>query len=176
MKTQIAILRGVNVSGQKKIIMTELIELLESLGFTSVQTYIQSGNVIFQSNGKELAATITKAIFDRFAFEVPTQVLSSESMQIIAELNPFSNNLEIDKKSLYYTFLEEEPKKILVEALQKLDFPSEQFVIEGKVVFLHCPNGYGRAKLNNNFLERKLKVSATTRNHKTVTKLVELSQ
>lgn len=175
-QTQIAILRGINVSGQKKIIMTELKELFQTLGFVNVQTYIQSGNIVFQSNETNLALTIKEAIHDRFTFDVPVQVILGEAMQAMMTENPFLSNNQLDEKFLHYTFLESVPSHELVDQLKEQEFPGEEFQLVGKVVYLYCPNGYGRAKLNNNFLERKLKVSATTRNHKTVNKLVELSQ
>ena len=175
MKTHIAILRGINVSGQKKIIMTELKELFESLGFVSVQTYIQSGNVVFESDKQGLATVISKAITTKYTFDIPVQVVTKEELQFVVKHNPFLNRATIDEKFLHYTFLKELPNQELISALEAQSFEGEDFKIIEKVVYLNCPNGYGKAKMNNNFIERKLKVVATTRNLKTVNKLILLS-
>ena len=83
-------------------------------------------------------------------------------------------NAGIDDSKLHVTYLSEIPENDLVKKLCDLDFGSDELIIEDRVVYLHCPNGYGKSKLTNNFFESKLKVKATTRNWKTVNKLVEI--
>jgi uncharacterized protein (DUF1697 family) len=176
MKTHIAILRGINVSGQKKVIMTELKALFESLGFLSVQTYIQSGNVIFESDKQGLATVINQAITTKYTFDVPVQVVAKEELEFVVKHNPFLSKGKGDEKFLHYTFLKDQPNEELIAVLESQNFEGEEFKITKKVVYLHCPNGYGKAKMNNNFIERKLKVVATTRNLKTVNRLIKLSE
>lgn len=183
MQTFISILRGINVSGQKKILMADLKALYEeNLGFKDVKTYIQSGNVIFKTeDGKtasdqELAHKIEKAIAEKYNFQVPVLVRTVDEMKKTLAGNPFikeNKNIETDK--LHVTFLAEEPAKANLEAIKTLDYSPDKFIISGKDVFLYIPDKYGETKLSNKFFETKLKVSATTRNWKTVNKLVELA-
>ncbi len=174
MKKQIALLRGINVSGQKKILMADLKVLFEKLGCSAIQTYIQSGNIVFHSEEKNLAEKIKSAIKGKYDFDVPTLVLSLNELQRTIANNPFFTN-EAEEKVLYITFLADLPQTELATALEENTFSPDEFKIIGKTVYLYCPNGYGKIKMNNNFIERKLKTQATTRNWKTVNKLVELA-
>lgn len=179
MQTFIAILRGINVSGQKKILMADLKILFEELQFREVQTYIQSGNVAFKSASKlsdiKLADKIEKAIFKKYNFEVPVITRTKEEMEKIIATNPFVKKKNIDPKKLHVTFLSELPKKENVESVNKADFSPDEFIIEGKEIYLHIPESYGETKLSNKFFENKLKVTATTRNWNTVNKLVQMA-
>jgi uncharacterized protein (DUF1697 family) len=173
MPTYIALLRGINVSGQKKIKMAELRNLLTEAGLTQVQTYLQSGNVVFQSESSEKASEkIERCIMEHYGYQVKVLLTTPDALgQIVAE-NPFS---EQDTKLLYVTFLAEDPAPELLEKLQAVDYSPETFVFKDNIIYTFAANGYGRAKLNNNFLEKKLKVAATTRNWKTVNALLEMS-
>lgn len=176
-KTFIALLRGINVGGQKKIKMAELRETLTRTGLENVQTYIQSGNVIFESsegNLKGLENSIRETILKDFGFEVPTLVISGNEIKEILEANPFAEKEEENK--LYYVLLKKAPEKDLVAQFEEVNYPNEDFQVTEKCVYLMCKKGYGNAKLNNNLIEQKLKVEATTRNHKTMQKLLEMTQ
>jgi uncharacterized protein (DUF1697 family) len=179
MQTFISILRGINVSGQKKILMTELKALYESLKLKDVTTYIQSGNVLFKSEKNlsdlELAAKIEKAIYKKYDFEVPVIIRNKDEIKKIISVNPFLKEENSEAKRLYITFLSQAPAKENIESIQGFDFSPDKFSIIGKEVYLHISNGYGETKLSNNFFEKKLKVNATTRNWNTVQKLLELS-
>jgi uncharacterized protein (DUF1697 family) len=175
MQTFIALLRGINVSGQKKVPMAELRDLLSKSGLNNVQTYIQSGNVVFQSseeNKKTLEENIQKTIVTQFGFEVPVLVKTPKEIQNIIGECPFS---EVEKESSYFTLLHNKPGQTLVDAVSKESYPNETFHITDVCVYLYASTGYGNAKYNTNFFERKLKVSATTRNYKTMIKLLSLS-
>lgn len=175
MKTYIALLRGVNVSGQKKIPMVELRELLSKSGLEHVLTYIQSGNVVFQSLEKDiqkLELKIHEAIKNYFGFEVPILVKTPKELQQIFDDCPFP---EEEKMNSYFTFPYTIPDKSLVEEASKMLYPNEQFVITNNCIYSYCLIGYGKAKYNNNFFERKLKTTATARNYKTMLKLLSLS-
>jgi uncharacterized protein (DUF1697 family) len=178
MKTYISILRGINVGGHKKVPMAELKALYQDLKFTDIITYIQSGNVVFKSNVKlttsEISKKIEKKILEKFNFEVPVLVREADEMEKIVKSNPFLKDKSIDTDKLHITFLTEVPSKLNLDWLNNYNFPPDKFIIEGKEVFLHIPDSYGNTKLSNTFFENKLKVGATTRNWKTVNKLVEL--
>ncbi len=181
MNKYIAILRGINVGGQKKILMADLKNLCENLGFTAVSTYIQSGNIAFSSAENEaniLQKTLEKGIFDKYGFQVPSIILTKQAVTETLENNPFltENDILIDK--LHVTFLEELPAENFVEnfieKIKNLDFGADRFIIIGKNVYIYCPESYGNSKLTNSFFETKLKVKATTRNWKTVNVLAEM--
>lgn len=175
MTTYIALLRGINVSGQKKIPMADLRELLKSSGLFKVQTYIQSGNVIFQSEEKnisKLESKIHQAIENRFGFEVPILIKTNEELQGIFKACPFS---EEKKMNSYFMLLYNKPDKNLVENLTEINHPDEEIVITNMCIYFFSGLGYGRTKYNNNFFEKKLKVTATARNYKTMVKLIAMS-
>ena len=175
MKTYIALLRGINVSGQKKIPMAELRELLSKLGLKNVQTYIQSGNVIFESkeiNVTVLENNIQKAIMVHFGFEVPILIKTPIGLQQIFDDCPFPEDKKVNS---YFTMLYTIPDKILIEEVSKTSYPNEEFIITNDCIYFYCSIGYGKAKYNNNFFERKLKTTATARNYKTMVKLIALS-
>ena len=179
MSTYIALLRGINVSGQKKILMADLKALFESQGFENVQTYIQSGNVVFEcdkASTKEIARLIEAAIVKQYNYHVPTLVLTVKEIEISIERNPFIGQPHIDTKNLAITFLESIPYPENLEKLAKIDFPPDQFIVDDLKIYLNLPNGAGRTKLTNNLFENKLKVSATSRNWRTVNKLVEMTR
>jgi uncharacterized protein (DUF1697 family) len=178
MNTYICILRGINVSGQKIVKMDELKNLFQKLGFNAVQTYIQSGNVVFQSeqsNQKELEVLIANRVMEVFGFDVPVLVKSNKELQSIFEHNPFLKNGVTDITKLHVTFLSAIPDAALVKQLAEFDFGTDDYVIDNSAIYIHCPeNGYGKTKLSNQFLESKLKLSATTRNWKTITQLIAM--
>lgn len=175
MKTYIALLRGINVSGQKKIKMADLKKTLENNGLQNVTTYIQSGNVVFGHPSEDivlLQQLVHGAILKDFGFDVPTLVIEGSDIENILQANPFKDKEEENR--LYFVLLKEIPDKALTEAFNKLEFTHEDFHVEDNCVYLCCKKGYGNAKLNNNLVERKLKVQATTRNLKTLQKLVDV--
>jgi uncharacterized protein (DUF1697 family) len=171
----IAILRGINVSGQKKVNMAELRLLLSNLGLQDLETYIQSGNIVFKADQKvdELAATIKERILNHFGFEVPTLILHADEMDKVIQENPFQHK---DLSKVYVTFLSFQPNDHLIESLPPSPNSNECYLVKGKAIYVYCPDGYGRTKINNMFFERKLKTTATTRNWKTCMKLWEMAK
>jgi uncharacterized protein (DUF1697 family) len=175
MVAYVAMLRGINVGGKNKIKMSDLQALFVGLGHAVVTTYIQSGNVVFTSGAKS-AAAVTAAIEQRIVREFGSEVsivlrTKAELAKVIAG-NPFAVG---DLAKVHVTFLAQKPEAPLVRALAEHRSPPDEFRVVGREVYLRCPNGYGKTKLNNTFWERKLKVAATTRNWNTVTKLIELA-
>ena len=179
MQTYISILRGINVSGQKKILMVDLKLLLEKMKFENVTTYIQSGNVVFKSSTEltdlELSKKIETEIFKKYKFEVPVIIRTQQELENVISSNPFLKEKNINIEKLHVTFLSEKPNKGLLESIAHLNFSPDRFFINGKEVYLYIPESYGETKLSNKFFENKLKVTATTRNWKTVNKLGEIA-
>jgi uncharacterized protein (DUF1697 family) len=172
MPTYISLLRAINVSGQKKILMADLKGIYEELGFKNVQTYIQSGNVVFEYN-EIVPSKLQKMIFEKiknhFGFEVPNLILTASEIKKALNNNPYPT---IEKP--YFTFLSENPKQENIELLNSFSFDNEYFELKDKVIYTHFSNGAGRAKMTLNFFEKKLKISATTRNLRTTVKLLEM--
>lgn len=179
MKTWIALLRGINVSGQKKIPMAELREILSDAGLEGLHTYIQSGNILFRSDREAdaLAVLISDRIRDRFGFEVPVELRHLAQWEEIFATNPFLNDGRDEAiTALCTAFLSEEPKQEGIDRLASRDYADQEYRLRGREVYLFLPKGAGRADLSNNYLEKKLKVRATSRNWKTVTKLLEMAR
>ncbi|MDN3491203.1 DUF1697 domain-containing protein [Winogradskyella bathintestinalis] len=176
MITYIAFLRGINVGGHKKVPMVELRNLLTQLGLKNVQSYIQSGNVIFQSSNKNLEnleKNIQKSILNHFGFEVHILIRTPLVLESILNNCPFS---EEKKTNSYFIILKQPPEATLIEAIAKQNFPNEEFIITENCVYIYYSLGAGKAKLGVNWFEKKLKVIATARNYKTMIKLQALSR
>ncbi len=179
MKTYIALLRGVNVSGKHKISMADLKFGLERLGLKDVLTYIQSGNIVFKSDiasTSYLEERIKKEINDSFGFDVPVLVMTRSDMENILQECPYKKTEDVEANRIYFVLLQRKPEDMLINTLKQTDYPNELFQVAEYCVYLNCTRGAGNAKLTNNLIERKLKVVATTRNHNTMVKLLALSQ
>lgn len=176
MARQIALLRGVNVGGNV-LKMQRLRELWSELGFKDVETYLQSGNVVFSGAGS--AARWQKTAEARLAGETRLAVTvlfrsAAELGQIITR-NPFLKERGTDPAKLHVTFLAEPPGKDALKKLAAIACGNDRYHVAGTEIYLHCPAGYGNSKLANNALERVLGVRATTRNWNTVNKLHTLA-
>lgn len=170
-------LRGINVSGQKMIKMEALRDMYANLGFEAISTYIQSGNVIFKSESSEiytLEERISQGVHDTFGFDVPVMVRTQAYFEDIVTQNPFQEK-GYDSAHWHVTFLSDTPDDILLDKITAGDYGNDEFILHNQALYLYCPNGYGNTKLTNTFFEKKLKVSATTRNWKTVLKLLEIA-
>lgn len=178
MKTYIAFLRGINVSGKKKIPMAELRELCESVKLKDVKTYIQSGNIIFKSdrtNSTELEKLLEKAILNNFGFEVPVLIKTIDQLGKIISLNPFKFETDILENKIYFVLLNSGPKIEILESFKNEEFKNEEFFYNENCIYLKCREGYGKAKLNNNLIEHKLKLIATTRNYRSMQALLKMA-
>lgn len=174
MTIYISILRGINVSGQKSIKMADLKSLYESLKFQKVQTYIQSGNVVFDSPGPISSELIVSAIEKQFGFDVPVIVRSLSQWKKVIDSNPFLKNTQLDVSKMHVTFLEKPANETCMDRLNQIKHKDESIAINGEEIYLYCPNGYGKSKLSNNNIEKVVGSTATTRNWKTVNKLSEI--
>ena len=179
MITYISILRGINVSGQKNIKMDVLREQYDGLKFLNIKSYIQSGNVIFQfkkSENAQLEKMISSQIQKKFGFEVSVIVLTMEEMKELIERNPFKADKTKDNSFLHVTILTSKPEQINIETINEVKLPGEEFELSERVVYLYCPDGYGKTRLSNTFFEKKLKVGATTRNWRTTLELLNIAE
>jgi len=178
MTKKIALLRGINVGGKRKILMADLRSMFEDLTFTNIKTYIQSGNVLFTSDKENdhlaLSKKIETAINKRFGFAVPVIIRTAIELANSVNENPFYKD-SIAIQHLHLSFLSEVPTQQNRQQIEAYHFEPDKFIIKGKDIFIYCESSYHKSKLTNNFFEKKLSVSATTRNWKTVLKLLELS-
>ena len=171
-----ALLRGVNVSGRNKIGMAELRARLVKAGYADVTTYIQSGNIVLATRATKeatLARAIESEIRRAFQLDVTVLVRTGAQLRRISTANPFLGR-GVDVSSLHATFLGSVPARADVQRLSAHPAGPDESAVVGREVFLRCPGGYGKTKLNNTHLERTLQVPATTRNWKTVVKLRDL--
>jgi uncharacterized protein (DUF1697 family) len=176
MDTIIALLRGINVGGHNKLPMRDLKTLLEGLGLSNVQTYIQSGNVVFQTDRTDLptlAQEIGAAIGESHGFEPQILLLRLVDLQTAVAHNPFPAT-DDQHKTLHFYFLEHIPPNPDLAMLEAIKSDSEQFALIDSVFYLHAPDGIGRSKLAAK-VERALGVAATARNWRTVSKVLEMS-
>jgi uncharacterized protein (DUF1697 family) len=171
-----ALLRGINLGARNKVAMPALRSLVEALGHEDVQTYIQSGNIVFRSgSGKgDLAGALEKAIADEFGLKVPVVVRTHRELERVATGNPFLA-AGAEPSALYVVFLGSAPSKGSVAKLDPDRSPPDEFKAVGAEVYLHCPNGFGRSKLGLDYFERILGTPATIRNWRTVAKLAEMT-
>lgn len=178
-ETYIAILRGINVSGQKKINMKELKDLLGTLGFDAIKTYIHSGNVVFNYDpGKsdKVASQIELAIKNHYGFDVTVLIRTRAEILDCIKANPFNTRPNLDIKQLYASFLSHQPESPNIEKVIAFESDADEFTILDKTIYVYCPGGYGTTKLSNNFFENKLKVRATTRNWRTINEIALIAQ
>lgn len=176
MVTSVALLRGINVGGRRKVPMARLRALHDRLGHTDVVTYIQSGNVVFDTDveGDELAESIQSAIADEFGFEVAVMIRTVGELEAVVASGPYVSD-DFDPARVGVAFLDRSPSEEEEGRIDEKSARPDEFMIIGREVHLHYPNGFGRAKLTHRYLESKLGVIATTRNWKTVCRLRELT-
>ncbi|MFF0466453.1 DUF1697 domain-containing protein [Micromonospora zamorensis] len=177
MTRYVALLRGVNV-GTTRLAMADLRRIVTDLGHEDVKTYLQSGNVAFDStvrDAEKLAAGIERALADELALKVPVLVRSGRELAAVAGGNPYADR-EDDPTRLLVAFLATPPKTSTVDALTVPGGENVSFTVTGREVFLHfVDGGYGRSKFTNAYLEKKLGVVSTSRNWKSVRALAEMT-
>jgi uncharacterized protein (DUF1697 family) len=176
-QTYVALLRGINLGARNKVAMADLRTLIEDLGGEDVVTYVQSGNVVFKSRvgPAKLADAVEKRIKRDLGLGVTVLLRTKPQLSKVLAGNPFASR-EGDPLKLHVTFLAEAPDRDRVRKVEANQFEPDEFHVARQEVYLFCPNGYGRSKLSNAYFEKQLDVRATTRNWKTVTKLVELAE
>lgn len=177
MFTYVALLRGINVRGQKKVPMAVLRDVFARLGHTDVVTYIQSGNVVFDADSDDVALlsrTVEQAITAEFSIDVPVIIRTPAEVAAIIESSPYTTT-GADPGRLAVAFLAEPPAMDRADGIDANSLLPDEFALADREVYLHCPSGFGRTKLTNAYLEKQLGVAATTRNWRTVTNLAALA-
>lgn len=174
MKTCIVLLRGVMPVGKNKVPMAQLRQVLTDAGFEDVRTYIQSGNVILRTalSASELEVRVRELIKEHIGPDLVVVVRTGAQLQKILDGDPFK---DVDRSRVFYTVFAQNPSTQKVEELVGQDFSPEDVVITKDAAYLYIPGNAARSKLSNNFLEKRLGVSATTRNLNTMTRLIEMS-
>jgi uncharacterized protein (DUF1697 family) len=175
----VALLRGINVGGNKTIKMSTLKTVFETLGFEAVKTHLNSGNVVFASKGKDqakLAKTIETAIENEFGFRPSVLLRSSAGLRNAMVKNPFPDAAENDPSHLVVMFVTAKPAKDALARIAKAYAGPEEIRIEGDTVYITYPSGIGKSKLTNVFLEKQLGVTGTARNWNTVVKLAVIAE
>ena len=177
MKTHLALLRGINVSGHNMIRMDVLKTVLENVGFQNVKTYIQSGNVFVDSDeehGASVGFKIKQEIFKQLGLEVPVVVIAKEDLEACLRNNPFLKEKECDTKKLYVAFLSKELQGSAINDLKISQFKPDEATIDSNRIYIKYAVGAGKTRLDQKYIEKKLNVVATIRNWNTVTTLLEL--
>jgi uncharacterized protein (DUF1697 family) len=168
----VALLRGINLGARNKIAMADLRELVAGLGAEDVETYLQSGNVVFR--GAVEPSAIEARIERDLGLTIAVLVRTASQLKRVVAGNPFVQKAS-DPKQLHVTFLVDPPPRGAVGELDAERSPGDEFEVARCEVYLYCPAGYGVSKLSNAYFEQKLGVTATTRNWNTVTALAELA-
>jgi uncharacterized protein (DUF1697 family) len=175
----VSMLRGVNVGGHNKIKMDALRALYESLGLRNVESFIQSGNVLFRTKERDLPALakrIQNGIERQFGFRPAVILRTCSELRDVIRRNPFAKRRGIEPNRLLVTFLASDPGAEARERLKRMKTEPEELLIEGREVFIYFPNGMARPKLSWPTIEKMLGTSGTGRNWNSVAKLLEIAE
>jgi uncharacterized protein (DUF1697 family) len=173
----LALLRGINVSGHNMIKMDTLKKLLEDIQFQNVETYIQSGNVFVETteeNPNSVGFTIKQEIFKQLGFDVPAIVISKSDLEKCLTNNPFFKEKNVDTKKLYVAFISKELNNNALNDLKISQFKPDEAYIDENRIYMKLETGAAKTKLTQKYIEKKLNVTATSRNWNTVNKLLEM--
>ena len=176
MTIYIALLRGINVGGHKIIKMADLKQLLETMGLSKVKTYIQSGNVVFESNEEadKLCQRIEQQINTTFGFPVPVILRTSKEWEQIIDSCPYPVETLLEGENVHLTLLSEIPSQEALNQLTKFQSDIDQYHVQGKEIYLFFRQSFRDSKLPLQF--QKLGVSSTIRNWKTTVKLATMTK
>lgn len=179
MKTHLALLRGINVSGHNMIKMDALKKMLEDIGFQNVQTYIQSGNVFVDTEEENAAAVgfqIKQEIFKTFGHEVPVVVIGKEDLEACFVNNPYFKEQGLDVKKLYVAFISKELGAAALNDLKMSQVKPDEASIDASRIYIKYEVGAGKTRFDQKYIEKKLNVTATIRNWNTVSNLLSMFQ
>jgi uncharacterized protein (DUF1697 family) len=174
----ISMLRGINL-GKRRIKMEALRALYESLGLRDAQTLLQSGNVVFRTERRDLIALteqIEDAIERKFGFHSDVILRTSAELRDVVARNPFAKRAGVDASKLLVSFLVSDPGAEARANVLRIKTDPEELRIHGREVYIYFPNGMARPKLSMALVERTLKTSWTGRNWNTVRKLMEMAE
>lgn len=172
-RSYVALLRGINVSGHNMIKMADLRQLCQQIGLQQVQTYIQSGNILFEAEerAEPLRQRIEAVITATFGYTVPVLLRTAPEMEQIVKDCPFDTAGLAEGESIYVTLLAAAPTPEAVAGLPRHSGELDEYRILGREVYILCRQPYHKSKLTNQFFEQKLGVPATSRNWRTITTL-----
>ena len=175
--THVAFLRAVNVGGRSSLAMADLRAVAEGLGFTNVRTLLQSGNLVFESKGKKAAAleSALEAALKKRGMEIDFMIRRADELAAVIAANPFPKEAKADPGHLVVMFLKDAPGAKAIVALQAAVKGREVIRHQGRELYIVYPDGIGRSKLTNTFIETRLDTRGTGRNWNTVTKLAALA-
>lgn len=179
MPVLVSLLRAVNLASHNRIKMDALCRVYESLGFTNVRSYVQSGNVLFRTSERatsNLAARIESEIEKQFGFRSPVILRTAADLREVVAHNPFVNRRAIEPNKLLVSFLAEEPSPAAAQKIRALKADPEEIHLRGRELYIYYPNGLARPKLPWTTVQKMLQVSGTARNWNTVTKLLQMSE
>jgi uncharacterized protein (DUF1697 family) len=177
MKTHLALLRGINVSGHRMIKMEALKVCLESIGFKNVQTYIQSGNIFVdtdEENASKVGFLIKQEIQKSFGHDVPVVVIAKKDLELCFVNNSFLKNQDLDLKKLYVAFISTILKSDSINDLKVSNFKPDEVAIDQSRIYIKYDISPAKTKLDQGYIEKKLNVTATIRNWNTVTQLLKI--
>lgn len=176
MTIRVALLRGINLAGKRKVPMGRLRELAAEVGLDHPETHVQSGNLVFATDLDETEAVdaLESALHREFGFEVPVICRSAGEIEAVSSGHPFSD-LGLDDRLLQVAFLDRPPDKAVESLIEADEFAPDRFEGAGREVYLAYPDGSARSKLGHALLESRLGVSATLRNWRTVSRLAEMA-
>ncbi|MDQ3678504.1 MAG: DUF1697 domain-containing protein [Actinomycetota bacterium] len=176
MPRRIALLRGINLGSRRRVAMSELRDLLTSLGYEDVRTYLHSGNVVLTSDlpDERLERELEQQIEAKLGVDPRVVVRTRDELADVVARDPFGE-VAADTKRYQVTFLSAEPSPERVRELADLDVAPERFVVSGREIYAWHPDGIQRSKLAAALTDRRLGVTATARNWNTVTKLLALA-
>ena len=162
-------------SGKNKVPMAQLRDALTLSGFENVRTWIQSGNVLLRTHLDRytLRVRVQKVIRDGIGPDLGIIVKTASELQTVIEENPFIG--QVDRSRIFFSLFNDIPEKQKIDTLLEQDFSPGWLLITSHAAYMFIPGVYGRGRLSNQFLEKKLKITATMRNFNTLSKLIELS-
>lgn len=176
MTTYTILLRGVMPTGKNKVPMAQLRDVLVDAGFGNVRTYIQSGNALVDTelSALETESCVHDLIKEHIGADLAVVARTSAELQKVLFDNPFQEGYDLSR--VFFVLFARRPAAEKVKELLAQDFGEEKLAIVGDAAYLYIPGTYARGKLSNNFLEKKLNISATMRNYNTLRKLVEMGK
>ena len=177
MHTHLVLLRGINVSGHNMIKMEPLKKALENMGFTQVQTYIQSGNVFVttpEADASAVSFDIKQQIAKTFGLDVPVIVICKADLQACLNNNPFFKETTVDTKKLYVAFVSKTLTPESIHDLKISNIKPDEVAIDQSRIYIKYDVSPAKTRLDQKYIEKKLSVTATIRNWNTVNTLLEM--
>jgi len=174
--SHLALMRGINVGGKNKLPMADLAAMFTAAGCQEVRTFIQSGNILFSATNPlaaKLPDLIAAQITKRFGYRTPVVLRTAAELKNVVRANPFLAQ-GLPEDNLHVLFLADRPTPAAVKTLDPNRSAPDQFIVRGREIYLHLPNGVARSRLTNDYFDTKLSTISTGRNWRTVTKLWEL--